>query len=94
MVRKMYAVYDSKAGAFCTPFFAGTPGLAARSFAAACADPSNDISRFSDDFTLFYLGEFEDTDGTFKLLEVREQVAWATQIKVALQAQADTKGGQ
>lgn len=65
MTHKVFSVYDSKAEAFTQPFFAHTRGIAQRMFRAACQDPNHDFHKFADDYTLFELGEFDDSSAEF-----------------------------
>lgn len=67
MITKVYAVYDSKSEAYMTPMFFRARGEAIRSFAAAAAEEKHDFCRFSADYNLFELGEFNDSDAGFKL---------------------------
>lgn len=66
---KVYAIYDSKAEAHLQPFFCMTNGIALRSFQAAAQDSAHDFHRFSADYTLFQLGDWEPKSGHFNLLE-------------------------
>lgn len=64
MILKLFSVYDDKAKAYMSPFFAATAGLAIRSFSDAIADSNTSVSKYPADFTLFELGEFDDQTGT------------------------------
>ncbi len=59
----MYSVFDSKAGAFLTPFFMSTEGMALRAVSDMVKDPKSMFHRHADDFSLYQMGEFEDTTG-------------------------------
>lgn len=64
-MRKVYAVQDAKAGMFNTPIFLLSDGEALRSFIDACR-PGNDqsmLSRHPEDFNLFYIGDYDETEG-------------------------------
>ena len=63
MMMKMFAVYDSKLGAFFTPFFMAHAALAQRAFTATANDPQSQICQHPQDFTLFELGEWNDELG-------------------------------
>lgn len=60
---KMYAIYDSAAGAYLQPFFFHQDGLALRAISDCVADPSHNFAKHPDDYTLFYIGEFDDQTG-------------------------------
>lgn len=66
MKKKMFSVWDEKAGAFLQPFFALTKDMAMRGFAMALEQAGSEMCRFPGDFTLFELGEFDDSDGSVK----------------------------
>lgn len=63
MTKKVFSVYDEKAEAFLQPFFVDTNGLAIRSISECLTDPNHMFSKHSSDFSLFLLGEFDDSTG-------------------------------
>ncbi len=63
MIHQAFTIYDSKAAIYSPPFFQGSRGLAIRMFTDAAKDPKTTISRYPLDFTLFYLGEYDDCSG-------------------------------
>lgn len=60
----IYSVYDSKAEAYMQPFFMQTRGAALRAFSDAVDDSNSVLSKHPEDYTLFEIGEFSDSDGT------------------------------
>lgn len=66
MLTRCYSIYDSKAKVFSTPFFAVNDLVALRSFMAAANDPALQICRHAEDFTLFFVGEFNDELGELR----------------------------
>lgn len=62
---KMFAIKDIKAEGFNTPFFQPTFGLAERMFKEACQDEKSIISKNKEDFSLYYMGEFDQKSGDF-----------------------------
>ena len=60
---KIYAVHDSKAEAYLQPYFAATAGIAVRSFVDCVSDSNHPFGKNPEDYTLFYLGEFDDVTG-------------------------------
>lgn len=60
MKYKIFAVYDSKAEAYMTPFFMNKTEQARRSFADACQNPDLPFGRHPGDYTLFEIGAFND----------------------------------
>lgn len=59
------SVYDKAVGAYLKPFFARSEGEARRSFADACNDPQMDFNKYSSDYLLVKMGEFDDNSGLF-----------------------------
>lgn len=61
------AVMDAAVGSYNRPFFVPTTGFANRSFAdevnRVAAD--NPMNAHPSDYSLWYLGEFDDVEGTF-----------------------------
>ena len=70
MIVFVFSIYDEKAGAFAAPFTAPSIGHAIRSFAdeVNSARDSSLLSKHPEDFQLFELGMFDDSDGSFDLL--------------------------
>ncbi|QCQ85112.1 nonstructural protein [Blackfly microvirus SF02] len=60
---KIFSVWDSKSKTFSQPFYAMTVGVATRNFTDLVNDPQTQVNKYPDDFTLFELGEFEDSTG-------------------------------
>lgn len=67
MILIVCAVHDSAINAFGRPFFVNAKGQALRSFRDEVlrVDPANDLNKHPSDFTLYALGEFDDSVGRF-----------------------------
>lgn len=65
MMLVVCSVYDAAVKAFLPPFASRHIGEAVRSFASACEDSTHQFAKFSTDFTLFRLGEWDDATGMF-----------------------------
>lgn len=63
MMIQIFAVYDLKASAYLPPFTLPTAQMAARTFGDCVNDPQHAFGRHPHDYTLFHLGEFDDTTG-------------------------------
>lgn len=63
MVLKVLAVYDSKVEAYLSPFFMRSRGEALRGFESAVNDPQTSFCRYPADYTLFEIGEFDESTG-------------------------------
>lgn len=59
----VFAVYDAAAGAYMEPFCAPTAEMAIRGFREACNAKGKPFNTFPEDFTLFQLGEFDQSTG-------------------------------
>ena len=66
---KMFTVFDSKVGAYLQPFFMQSTGAAMRAFEDSCNDPQMQFNKHPADFTLFEIGEYDDSDASVILLE-------------------------
>jgi len=65
MLHRVYTVYDSKAEAYLAPFYFQTNGQSLRAFTDACNDPNHAFYKHPSDYTLFFLGEYDDGTATF-----------------------------
>ncbi len=69
MILQVYTVHDSKVDAFLPPFFVRARGEALRSFQSACEDSSHQFSKFKADYSLWFVGAFNDQDGTVEAVK-------------------------
>lgn len=81
MKMKMFSVYDSKAESFITPWFQPTHGLAERIFTDEVNNPKSSMNHHPEDFTLFYLGEYDPTTAIFDLEATPKSVITAATVK-------------
>lgn len=63
---KIYSIYDSKMAIFAQPFFARTEASALREWLNLSNDETQAINRNPEDYTLFYLGEWDDQKGSIE----------------------------
>lgn len=63
MILRIYTVYDSKVEAYMSPFYCRTDGEAIRAIVAQVRNPEHSFSKFPEDYTLFFMGEFDDQKG-------------------------------
>lgn len=80
MLQYVYSVFDAKADAFMQPFFTHTDGLAIRSFSDALASPDSNLSRHREDYSLFKLGEFDDSRGVLESLDSPQRLIMASDV--------------
>jgi len=69
MILRAYSIYDNKALIYNPPYFAGTDGAALRSFQEVANDMNTSIGRHPGDYSLWYVGDFDDLHGV--LIPVR-----------------------
>lgn len=67
MIYHVCALYDSKTATYAPPFYVRHIAQAERWLATQVANPDNDLSRFSTDYAIYNLGEFDDTTGVHQL---------------------------
>lgn len=63
MLHKMFCVHDVKAKAYMQPWFLHQDGMAVRCFSDCVNDPEHNFGRHPADYTLFFIGVFDDTSG-------------------------------
>lgn len=66
MIQNVFAVYDSKASAYLTPFFLPTTPMAVRVFSECANSTDHQFGRHPEDYTLWHLGTFDDNTCEFK----------------------------
>lgn len=81
MILQVFAIYDSKAKAFTQPFYSPNAAMAQRYFANGANDPTLQLCKNSEDFTLFHLGEWDDGTAEFKTNAAPQPLGLASQFK-------------
>ena len=81
MIQKIYTVYDSKLEAYMQPFFMQSKGQAVRAFTDSVNDPSTQFNKHPEDFTLFELGEYDDSTGKVSNLPTPNSLGVALEYK-------------
>ena len=70
MKLNIYSIYDDTAKAYMQPFFLHNHGLAVRAFTDQVnSESTNPLSNHPEQFTLYYVGEFDDQTGNLNLKE-------------------------
>lgn len=77
MILKMYAVYDSKLESYLQPFFMQTQGAALRAWDAVVNDSSTQFSKNPADYTLFELGQYDDSTGIVESYQAKKNLGTA-----------------
>lgn len=81
MVLKVFSIRDSKAEVFNTPFFQKTVGEAERNFANLVSDEKSTVSKWPEDFDLYFVGEYDDQNGCFSRLDTPQHIAKGVNFK-------------
>ena len=81
MILKIFSVYDAKAEAYIQPMFFHSRGQAIRAFTDTANDPSSQLCRHAGDFTLFELGDFDDSTGIVQMAEHASNLGKALEFK-------------
>lgn len=79
---KMFAVYDSITQSFAVPFCAVNSGDATRILAAGVNDPQTNLHHSTEDYSLFYLGHYDQDSGVMYPLKAPERVISAIEVKL------------
>lgn len=80
----LFAVRDQKSDSYTAPFHAPTRGIALRSWSDQLNDPKNadsDQARHPEDFSLWFLAEYDDNTGQITPAARPEQMAIASDLK-------------
>lgn len=72
MIHEMYTIRDDKTEAYMQPFFQQTKGAAMRALSDLANDEKTMFSIHPQDFSCYYLGQFDDSTGQFNLLPAPE----------------------
>lgn len=62
MLLRMYSIFDSASAAYTRPFFFVSDGQAIRAFADMADDRGHEVGRHPEDYSLFRIGAFYDTN--------------------------------
>ena len=80
MIYTVCTIYDMKAGANLQPFFTPNLEVAKRDFGSLVNDSQTKFYHYPSDYTLFEIGEFDDTSGEFTMT-CRNSVANGVELK-------------
>nr|DAE90380.1 MAG TPA: DNA binding protein [Microviridae sp.] len=89
MISRMYVVYDQAVKAFVTPHFCRSHGEAERNFKSAVNDPkTGHLHSSPEQFTLFYVADFDESTGLVSSLSAPQSVVSAIQCKESQELRA------
>lgn len=63
MILNIFAIHDSKAEAYMTPFFMRNNGEALRGFMDSMENSESPFHKWPQDYTLFWIGVYDDETG-------------------------------
>ena len=67
MIYKVFSIYDVAVKSYMQPFFMKSIGEAERALKGLVNDEKHNFSKYAQDFTLFDLGSFDETNGRFTM---------------------------
>lgn len=71
MMLRVFSIFDSKAEAYCSPFFLSERGQAVRAFSTALLDPATEFHKWPADYTLFEIGAFDSATGVLSATQIQ-----------------------
>lgn len=77
MILEVFCAHDAAVGAFMTPFFARSRGEAIRSFSAAAQDAQHEFGKHGKDYSLYYVGQWNDENGLLSPIDIPDRVCGA-----------------
>lgn len=80
MLLKIFSIRDSKGEIYNTPWFKKTHGEAERDFREAAKDDKSYLSKYPEDYDLYYIGEYDDQTGTIKPLDTPQHMLKAISV--------------
>lgn len=84
---KHYTVYDVKAGAYLPPFQDQSHATAIRRFTELANQPDHPFQKHAEDYTLFYVGDFDDEHAVFDNPTAPLALARALEVQVGAEAE-------
>lgn len=81
MILKIFTVRDNVANAYLQPFFSVNEGSAIRSLSEVVADASHPFGKHPADYSLWFIGTFDDSTGVCVPSEPTRQLSLADLVK-------------
>lgn len=81
MIMRIFSVRDVQVEAYLQPFFSPTEGAAIRSLMEAANDSAHQFFKNSSDYSLYLLGEFDDSTGVITPTDPKRIVSVSELIK-------------
>lgn len=87
MKLRAYSIFDRKALAYHQPYYAINDAVAVRTLSDAVADPNSMFGRHPNDYVLYCVGEFDDSNGVTSTISPLLHVIDAIALVKALQSE-------
>jgi len=81
MIKHVYSVYDNKCEFHKFTFAQRTKGEAIRTFTDLANDANTEICKHPEDFSLFFIADFDETKGEYKNVTPPEHLGLALEFK-------------
>lgn len=81
MILKIFSVYDSKVESYLQPIFLHTKGEAIRCMQDCLENPEHQFTKHAEDFTLFYIGNYDNQTGICEPCKVMESLGNLNELK-------------
>lgn len=81
MELKIFSIRDSKAENYLQPFFNKTHGEAERNFRELARDDKSIVSKYPEDYDLYFLGTYDDNSGKLSPADTPQHVVKAVNLK-------------
>jgi len=74
MQLQVFTIRDSKSESFGTPFFQKSKGEAIRTLQELTKEQKSLISKYPEDFDLYYVGQYDDQTGKIQPLDTPQHI--------------------
>lgn len=81
MVYKVFSLFDSAVEAYNVPMFLRSRGEAIRALQSAVNDPQSSICKWPDQYVLFEIGTYDDSNGVVTMHKAPQSLGAAVQYK-------------
>ena len=81
MILKVFGIYDSKVNAYLPPFMMKTIGEVERALSGHVNDIQHNFHKYAEDFTLFELGTWDDSNAKYTLHSTPHSIGQLMQYK-------------
>lgn len=85
MILKIFSIHDNKAQAFRTPFYLHQEGEAIRAFQDMANDLKHPVGQHPEDYTLFVLGHWNDTNAHTETFDTPKSLGLALEHRTQFQ---------